>query len=102
MSEYYVGRVEQTDIDRAGDERPGTSPLLHKIRRVLGSTCRLRGVRVYRGDTATSLCLAANAAKWQEQWEAGVRVGPLAIWVVSRPGTPETLDNQGAVKRRSP
>lgn len=100
MSSYFIGRVSAYAILHAGQERPGTSPLVAILKRGLGSTCRLRGVRVYKGDHPTSLVIGKELAEWEERWQAGAEVGPVEVWCESRPTAAETPTNKGAVKRR--
>lgn len=99
MTSYYTGTVTQAAIDQAGDKRPGTSPLVACLRRVLGSTCRLEGRRVYRGDKPTSLVISDELVTWEAHWQAGAKVDPVAVWVASRPTVARTPTNEGAVRR---
>jgi len=98
---YYLGVVSLMEILAGPTTRPAVSPLLRRIRRVLGSTCRLRGVRIYRGERATQLVIPKELASWEERWQTGAAVAPVRVWVESRPTVAATPETEGTVRRAS-
>lgn len=99
MASYFLADVSAAAIIQAGDRRPGTSPLVAAIKRVLGSTCRLRGPRVYKGDRPTALVVSRELQDWEERWQAGAEVSPIRVWVYSLPTVKETPQNKSTVRR---